>query len=153
MPGTDSPNGAAGRSAPASGLLHHRPLGKPGGWAHRARHWAQARVENPVARFVPFSSLLSEHDVITRGGDFLRVWRLAGVPFECGDEHLIAERHEALCGLLRNLAGGQWAVWTHRLHRLVSDALQHPPEPDFARQLSQAYQARLAGQRMMATMR
>ena len=66
------------------------------------RHWERAGVENPLARFVPFSSLVTAHDVITRGGDFLRVWRLDGVPFECADEHLIAERHEAKCSLLRN---------------------------------------------------
>eukprot|EP01137_Pigoraptor_chileana_P017671 Opistho-2@76073 len=94
-------------------------------WRRQAqpRHWRQARAENPVAAFVPFSSLLSPHDVITRGGDVLRVWRLEGVAFECADEHQIAERHEALCSLLRNLVGGQWAVWTHRLHRHVADHL------------------------------
>jgi type IV secretion system protein VirB4 len=99
---------------------------------------------------VPFSSLVSPHDVITRGGDYLRVWRLDGVPFECADEQLIAERHEALCSLLRNLVGGQWAVWTHRLHRAVRDALQDPVEPGFARDLSRAYQARLAERPMMS---
>ena len=114
------------------------------------RYWKQARAENPLARFVPFSSLVSANDVITRGGDYLRVWRLDGVPFECADEHLIAERHEALCSLLRNLAGGQWAVWTHRLHRVVSDELQHPAAAGFARDLSVAYQARLRQHRMMS---
>ena len=99
---------------------------------------------------MPFSSLVSEHDVITRGGDYLRVWRLAGVPFECADEALIAERHEALCSLLRNLAGGQWAVWTHRLHRSIGDALRDPAEPGFARDLSRAYYARQVGHGMMS---
>jgi type IV secretion system protein VirB4 len=122
----------------------------PGRSGLRPRHWAQAKAENPLARFVPFSSLVSPHDVITRGGDYLRVWRLDGVAFECADEHLIAERHEALCSLLRNLAGGQWAVWTHRLHRRVGDALQDPTEPGFARDLSMAYQAKLGEQRMMS---
>jgi len=120
-----------------------RPLPTP-------RYWKQARAENPLARFVPFSSLVAEHDVITRGGDYLRVWRLDGVPFECADEHLIADRHEALCSLLRNLAGGQWAVWTHRLHRVVSDELQHPHDKGFARDLSVTYQAKLAKHRMMS---
>jgi type IV secretion system protein VirB4 len=120
----------------------HRPLPTP-------RYWKQACAENPLARFVPFSSLISEHDVITRGGDYLRVWRLDGVPFECTDEHMIAERHEALCSLLRNLAGGQWAVWTHRLHRAMSDALQHPREAGFARDLSIAYQRGLGKSPMM----
>ena len=120
-----------------------RPLPSP-------RYWKQVHAENPLGRFVPFSSLVSPHDVITRGGDYLRVWRLDGVPFECADEHLIAERHEALCSLLRNLAGGQWAVWTHRLHRVVGDELEHPRGPGFARDLSMAYQARLGEQRMMS---
>ncbi len=124
--------------------------GRMGGVAHRPRHWEQARAENPLARFVPFSSLVTPNDVITRGGDYLRVWRLDGVAFECADEHLIAERHEALCSLLRNLAGGQWAVWTHRLHRVVGDALQDPGAPGFARDLSIAYQAKLGERRMMS---
>jgi type IV secretion system protein VirB4 len=115
----------------------------------RPRHWALAHSENPLARFVPFSSLVSPHDVITRGGDYLRVWRLDGVPFECADEAVLAERHEALCSLLRNLAGGQWAVWTHRIHRVVQDRLQDPAAPGFARDLSRAYQAQLGQRRMM----
>jgi type IV secretion system protein VirB4 len=133
----------AGR--PASTRPHRVPRGQA-----QPRHWSQALKENPLARFVPFSSLVSAHDVITRGGDYLRVWRLDGVAFECADEHLIAERHEALCSLLRNLAGGQWAVWTHRLHRLVGDALQDPAAPGFARDLSLAYHAKLGECRMMS---
>ncbi len=114
------------------------------------RFWARARVENPLAGFVPFSSLVSPGIVITRGGDYLRVWRLDGIPFESADELRIAERHEALCSLLRNLAGGQWAVWMHRVHRAVTDRLQDPEAPGFARDLSRAYQAKLAERPMMS---
>ncbi|WP_294635393.1 VirB4 family type IV secretion/conjugal transfer ATPase [uncultured Aquabacterium sp.] len=117
----------------------------------RPRLWAQARNENPLAAFIPFSSMVSPNDVITRGGDYLRVWRLDGVNFECSDRHLLAERHEALCSLLRNLAGGQWAIWTHRLHRFVTDALQDPQEPGFAQDLSKAYQATLGKRPMMSS--
>ncbi|MFG6417194.1 VirB4 family type IV secretion/conjugal transfer ATPase [Roseateles sp. DC23W] len=116
----------------------------------RPRHWTQAQAENPIARFVPFSSLVSEHDVITRGGDYFRVWRLNGIAFECADESQITDRHEALCSLLRNLAGGHWAVWTHRLHRVVRDTLQHPQVAGFAQELSRAYQARLGQHRLMS---
>src|SRR4051794_37702046 len=95
------------------------------GVAGRARplHWDRIGGETPLAHLVPFSSLLSDHDVITRGGDYLRVWRLEGVPFECADERTIAACHEAKCNFLRNLAGGQFAVWEHRLHRRTLDAL------------------------------
>jgi len=108
------------------------------------------KSENPLARFVPFSSLVSPNDVITRGGDYLRVWRLDGVAFECADEQTIAERHESKCSLLRNLAGGQFAVWEHRLHRAVEDTLSEPPEPGFARDLARAYAASLRSQPMMS---
>ena len=138
MLGMSNANGDAERSD-AAGRIARKP-----------RHWAYAKAENPLGSFVPFSSLVGAHDVITRGGDYLRIWRLDGVAFECADEHLIAERHEALCSLLRNLAGGQWAVWTHRLHRVVGDALQDPPAPGFARDLSVAYQAKLGERRMMS---
>ncbi|HEY9105103.1 MAG TPA: VirB4 family type IV secretion/conjugal transfer ATPase [Roseateles sp.] len=126
------------------------------GWPRRGlpgakpRFWRTAITENPLSAFVPFSSLVTAHDVITRGGDYLRIWRLDGVHFECADEHLVADRHEALCSLLRNLSGGQWAVWTHRVHRVVSDGLDHPHGDGFPRQLSQAYQAKLAHRQMMS---
>ncbi len=132
------------------GMLERLAGSLPRRVAQRPRHWAQARRENPLGRFIPFSSLISPHDVITRGGDYFRVWRLDGVAFECADETLVAERHEALCSLLRNLSGGQWAVWTHRLHRTVSDALQAPAQAGFARDLSLAYHASLRTRQMMS---
>ncbi len=132
------------------GTLDRERPGRNPVQALRPRLWREAAQENPLSRFIPFSSLVGEHDVITRGGDYLRVWRLDGVPFECAEEHLVAERHEALCSLLRNLAGGQWAVWTHRLHRRITDALGDPGEPGFARDLSRAYHDRIAGQPMMS---
>ena len=118
--------------------------------APRPRHWIRAGRENPLVRFVPFSSLLGSHDVITRGGDYLRVWRLEGVPFECADDPLIAERHEAKCSLLRNLAGGQFAVWEHRLHRAIDDRMSLPPEPGFARDLATAYDHAIRSERLMS---
>lgn len=133
-------NGQAGRPLSASWV---RDRTQP-------RHWMRAQEENPLTRFVPFSSLLTDHDVITRGGDYLRVWLLEGVPFECADAHTISERHEAKCSLLRNLAGGQFAIWEHRLHRVVRDQLADPSEPGFARDLAQAYGSALNQNRMMS---
>ena len=118
--------------------------------AARPTHWARAADENPLGRFVPFSSLVSSHDVMTRGGDLLRCWRLEGVPFECADDRVIAERHEAMCGLLRNLAGGQFAVWTHRLHRRMQDRLAEPSDPAFARDLARAYAQSIESEPMMS---
>jgi len=71
-----------------SGGATRRRTGRVAPGQAQPRHWTQALKDNPLTRFVPFSSQVSEHDVITRGGDFLRVWRLDGVAFECADEHL-----------------------------------------------------------------
>jgi len=117
--------------------------------AARPRRWQQALQENPLSRFVPFSSLITPQVVITRGGDLLRCWQLDGVPFECADEPMVADRHEALCSLLRNLAGGSFALWSHRVHRRVHDRLAGPVEPGFARNLSRAYGDTMAGARLM----
>lgn len=138
---------AAERQSPAT---PRRPGRRPASHLLHPRCWHQAQHENPLSRFIPFSSVLTPNDVVTRGGDYLRVWRLEGVPFECADEPDIAERHEALCSLLRNLAGGHWAVWMHRLHRGVTDQLTDPAVPGFAQDLSRAYQARLGERRMMS---
>jgi type IV secretion system protein VirB4 len=137
-----------GNSSARSGTTP--PGALPTRGAARPLHWVRAQSENPLTRFVPFSSLVSPVDVITRGGDYLRVWRLDGVAFECADEHTIAERHEAKCSLLRNLAGGQFAVWEHRLHRAIEDDMTVPTEPAFARDLGQAYGSLLHKQRMMS---
>ena len=115
------------------------------------RLWSEAKRETPLGSFVPFSSLVGPHDVITRGGDYFRVWRLDGVAFESADEVHVAERHEALCSLLRNLDGGQWAVWTHRLHHAIDDRLDDPVAPAFARELSLAYQKKDGEARLMST--
>jgi type IV secretion system protein VirB4 len=130
---------------PSAGSRRGRPQRAP-----RPRHWKRAASENLLSNFIPFSSMVSPHDVITRGGDYLRVWRLDGVAFECADEHTIVDRHEAKCSLLRNLAGGQFAIWEHRLHRHIDDRLQEPQEPGFARDLARAYAQSMQRHRLMS---
>jgi len=39
----------------------------------RPRHWGRAQAEKLLTRFIPFSSLVSPVDVITRGGGLLVV--------------------------------------------------------------------------------
>jgi len=109
----------------------------------------QARAEPPLSRFIPWSSLVSAHDVLTRSGDWMRTWRLGGVAFECADDGWIEERHEAKASLLRNLGGGQFAVWEHRVHRRMRDALT-APKAGFAAALDCSYKARLAEKPFMS---
>lgn len=115
------------------------------------RHWSAAPRETPLAAFVPWSSLIDERTVLTRGGDYLRSWRLEGVAFETAGTHWIGDCHESACNLLRTLGGGDFVVWTHLVHRQVTQSLPAPCEPAFAVALDREYQARLLAQPMMAT--
>jgi type IV secretion system protein VirB4 len=110
----------------------------------------QAVKEPALARFVPFSSLVSPHDVLTRTGDWMRIWRLGGIAFECADEQWVSERHEAKASLLRNLGGGQFALWEHRIRRRFRDELSAPPG-GFSLTLDRAYKVRLAEKPFMST--
>ena len=60
----------------------------------------------------------------------------------CSDAPVLRERgqREVFCGLTG-------IVW---LHRKIQDRLEDPPQPGFARDLSQAYQAKLGERAMMS---
>ena len=114
------------------------------------RFWKYVGNESPLSQFVPFSSLISPNDVKMRNGDLLRIWRLGGVSFETNDEQWILERHEAFSAMLRNISGGDFAVWVHRVHRVIEDELEAPTAPPAAVAFHNAYAAKLKGSRFMA---
>jgi type IV secretion system protein VirB4 len=114
------------------------------------RFWDQARKEASLADFVSVSAPVSEHDTITRAGDYLRTWRLEGVAFEAASPSDISDRHESLCSLLSNLPAGECAVYMHRLQRKVTDRLTDPVEPRFSAEFSKVYQDGLAAKPFLA---
>lgn len=148
---------AAGRGAAAKSSAGHRRSPAQSGMAARTpRHWDRAPSESPLSAFIPASSLITPHDVLTRGGDYLRVWRLAGIPFECADPDTIAMRHEAKCNLLASLSGGQFALWEHRIQRFVHDRLSVIGDPrdgqgsDYPAQFDAAYAAQASAKPFLA---
>ena len=104
-----------------------------------------------MAAFLPWSSLLDEHTVLTRTGDLLRCWQLEGIAFETASSPFVADCHESLCNTLRTLGGGDFAVWSHLVRRRISESLPAPCEPSFAVELDRRYQGSVAGRAMMAT--
>lgn len=109
--------------------------------ARGPKHWHRAPTESPLSAFIPASSLVTPHDVLTRGGDYLRIWRLAGIPFECADADTIAMRHEAKCNLLASLSGGRFALWEHRIQRFGHDRLSEIRDPGYPAEFDAAYAA------------
>jgi type IV secretion system protein VirB4 len=72
-----------------------------------------------LGRFVPFEALVGEHDVLTRGGDLIRTWRLDALrgDGQMDTSSLPIERQAVFRQLLERLSGGRFALWTHRVRR------------------------------------
>lgn len=119
--------------------------------AELPRYWSAALQEAPLAAFIPWSSLVDERTVMTRGGDLLCCWRLEGIAFETAGPGFIADCHESACNVLRTLGGGDFVVWTHLVRRPITQSLPAPCEPRFAVELDTTYQAGLADRPMMPT--
>jgi type IV secretion system protein VirB4 len=103
-----------------------------------------------LADFVPFSSHVTDHVIRTREGDYLRVWKIAGIAFEAADPGDILVRHEGFNQLVRSLPGGHVGLWSHRIRRRVSDHFATPYGNPFCQELATRYYASFAGYRMMA---
>ncbi|MGF6479565.1 VirB4 family type IV secretion/conjugal transfer ATPase [Paraburkholderia sp. JPY419] len=109
-----------------------------------------ANREVPLAGYIPYSTHVSDHIIKTREGDYLQVWKIAGIAFEAADPADILARHDGLNQFVRGLAGGHVAVWSHRLRRRVSDRFPTEYRNRFCEELATRYYASFAGYRMMA---
>ncbi|MFP3247028.1 MAG: VirB4 family type IV secretion/conjugal transfer ATPase, partial [Paraburkholderia sp.] len=109
-----------------------------------------AEREVVLADFVPFSSHVTDHVIRTREGDYLRVWKVAGIAFEAADPGDILVRHEGFNQLVRSLPGGHVGLWSHRIRRRVTDHFATPYAEPFCQELATRYYASFAGYRMMA---
>jgi len=109
-----------------------------------------AEREVVLADFVPFSSHVTDHVIRSREGDYLRVWKIAGIAFEAADPGDILVRHEGFNQLVRSLPGGHVGLWSHRIRRRVTDHFATPYGNLFCQELATRYYASFAGYRMMA---
>lgn len=102
-----------------------------------------------LADFIPFTSHITAEIIKTRDGDYLRVWRLAGVGFEAADPSEISARHESLNQILRSVSDGAIAFWTHKVRRHTSATLDAQFPNSFCAQLDEDYANSLNSHRMM----
>ncbi|MBW9105093.1 VirB4 family type IV secretion/conjugal transfer ATPase [Paraburkholderia phenoliruptrix] len=109
-----------------------------------------AHREVPLADMIPYSTHVTDHVIKTREGDYLQIWKVAGISFEAADPADIAVRHDGFNQLVRALPGGHVALWTHRLRRRVWDHFATPYANRFCQELATRYYASFAGYRMMA---
>jgi type IV secretion system protein VirB4 len=110
---------------------------------------AVANREVALAGFIPYSTHVTDHVIKTREGDYLQIWKIAGIAFETADPAEILARHDGFNQFVRGLAGGHVALWSHRLRRRVSDHFETHYGNRFCRELATRYYASFAGYRMM----
>ncbi|WP_414125403.1 VirB4 family type IV secretion/conjugal transfer ATPase [Burkholderia territorii] len=109
-----------------------------------------ASREVPLADAIPYSTHVTDHVIKTREGDYLQIWKIAGIAFEAADPTDILVRHDGFNQFVRGLAGGHVAIWCHRLRRRVSEQLSTRYHNRFCEALATRYYASFAGYRMMA---
>lgn len=104
------------------------------------------------SEYIPFGSHIAP-DVIKlkRCGDLVATWKLAGIAFETKDETEIVAAKTGLINLLRSLGGGQWALWSHKVRRQVSERLTAIIDNPFAARLAGDYNASFRHHRQMRT--
>jgi type IV secretion system protein VirB4 len=114
------------------------------------KYGSVANREVALADTVPYSTHVTDRIIKTREGDYLLIWKLAGIAFEAADPADILVRHDGFNQLVRALPGGHVALWSHRLRRRVSDHFATPYGNRFCQELATRYYASFAGYRMMA---
>lgn len=116
----------------------------------KPKYFEQLNNERAVAPFVPYSSHVSPDIIVTTQGDFLRIWKVAGISFETAEPDEILLRKDQLNTMLRSIASDHVALWTHNVRRRTSDRLKGTFDNDFCRDLDRKYYDSFAGYRMMA---
>ncbi len=108
----------------------------------------QAKVEDSVGRFIPYTRLVDEEIIKTKEGYLLKIIKIEGVPFETADEIDINQRKTVRATLLRGLSNSRFALYHHIIRREENSEQESFFENDFCRALDNAYQERLTSKRM-----
>lgn len=115
-------------------------------------HFAeQMSKERSLENFIPYTSMVSPTITMTRSGDLLKTWKLAGIPHETTDEDDLQLRGDQLNTLLRSLSSTQLAITIHQVRRRITDRLHSDFSDKFSRELDRKYWASLDGHKLMAT--
>lgn len=116
----------------------------------RSKYSNEVRRERALAPFIPYSSHVTSNTIITKDGDYLRIWRLGGIS-HIADPDDLQLRLDQWNTTLRGLgASANVSIWTHMVRRRVSERLDSTFDNDFCRDLDKRYYDTFAGYRMMA---
>ena len=113
-------------------------------------HAASAHI--PASDYIPLGTPVTPHVIKLSGtGDYLAIWRLEGITFETADRAEILVRKEALHHFIRALGGGAYALWSHKIRRVVRERLSGRSPNAFCQELHERYDQSFDQHRQMAT--
>ncbi len=110
-----------------------------------------AAVQVPASDYIPLATAITPTVITLTGGEYLACWKLEGITFETSDRTEVLLRKEALHQFLRSLGGGSFAVWSHKIRRVVHERLQGRSPNEFCQSLSNRYYQSFDQHRQMAT--
>ena len=95
------------------------------------KYFSQLNRERSIAPFVPYSSHINANTIVTKDGDYMRIWKLSGISFETLAQEELFQRKIQLNTLLRSIGSNQISLWTHCVRRQTSDRLLAEFDNDF----------------------
>lgn len=110
----------------------------------------QLTRERDTSAFIPYSNHVSEEVIITTEGDYMRTWRVGGIPFETTDAEDIFRAKDQLNTLLRSIGSDHVAVWSHNIRRRTNDKLDSVFENEFSQKLNDKYFDSFSRYKMMS---
>lgn len=112
----------------------------------------QIKGERSLADFIPYSCHVSPSIVVTKEGDFMCTWRVAGIAHETSDPEDIQYQMDQLNGLYRSLSSNQFAAWCHLVRRKIVNRLASDfGDNEFCTQTDKKYYDSLQGNRMLVS--
>ncbi|ESQ92557.1 VirB4 family type IV secretion/conjugal transfer ATPase [Asticcacaulis benevestitus] len=101
---------------------------------------AAAVAQISSSEFVPMGAHVTDNVVKLRNcGHYIASWRLDGITFETADIEEIHVRKEGLNNFIRSLGGGHFALWTHKVRRVVRERLDGAFDIPFCAALNDRY--------------
>ncbi|MGD9540297.1 VirB4 family type IV secretion/conjugal transfer ATPase [Methylocystis sp.] len=99
---------------------------------------------------LPYLRHVTRHVISLSTRALITTIRLSGVSFETADAVDLNDLHAKLNLTLRNIADERLALWTHIVRRRASDYPEGALRSEFARELDQAYRARLVSETLLS---
>jgi type IV secretion system protein VirB4 len=119
---------------------------------NRAQIKKELRDEVPTSDYVPFGAHVAPNLIKLRNhAGYLAMWKVQGIAFETADPESIKSRRDQLNNFMGTIGGGHYAVWQHKIGRVVSERLQSTHTNPFCAEFDTRYYDSFDEYRMFST--